>query len=93
MSKHRSQVKNELKGWYDWLVSYVPKPIRGGVSRALKAFKDKIMGLYKSIKEPERRNELEESFNPIERDQAFSRAYRSYRINGRPRMDVDSFFD
>ena len=32
-------------------------------------------------------------FNPIELEQAFNRAYRSYRINGRSRMDVDAFFD
>ena len=25
-------------------------------------------------------------------EQAFRRAYRSYRLNGRPRMDVDTFF-
>ena len=30
---------------------------------------------------------------PIELEQAFGRAYRSYRINGRGRMDVDTFFD
>ena len=29
---------------------------------------------------------------PIELEQAFSGAYRSYRINGRPRMDVETFF-
>ena len=28
----------------------------------------------------------------IERERAFRRAYRSYRVNGRPRMDVDTFF-
>ena len=33
------------------------------------------------------------TFNPIELEQAFNRAYRSYRINGRPRMDLDTFFD
>ena len=37
--------------------------------------------------------EPEESFNPIELEQALNRAYRSYRINGRSRMDVDTFFD
>ena len=41
---------------------------------------------------PKEPREPEESFNPIEREQAFSRAYRSYRINGRSRMDVDTFF-
>ena len=30
---------------------------------------------------------------PIEVEQAFNGAYRSYRINGRSRMDVDTFFD
>ena len=37
--------------------------------------------------------EPEESFNPIEFEQAFSRAYRSYRVNGRSRMDIGTFFD
>ena len=27
-----------------------------------------------------------------EREQAFEGAYRSYRIDGRPRMDADTFF-
>ena len=49
--------------------------------------KKKIEGPRK----PER--ELEETFNPIELEQAFNGAYRSYRINGRPRMDVDTFLD
>ena len=32
-------------------------------------------------------------FKPIELEQAFGGAYRSYRINGRPKIDVDTFFD
>ena len=35
----------------------------------------------------------EESLYPIELEQAFDRANRSYRINGRSRMDVETFFD
>ena len=31
-----------------------------------------------------------EPFNPIERE--FGGSYRSYRISGRPRMDVETFF-
>ena len=46
----------------------------------------------KELNEPPE-HEPEASFNPIELDQAFNRAYRSYRINGRSRMDVDTFFD
>ena len=29
---------------------------------------------------------------PVEFEQAFNGAYRSYRINGRPRMDVETLF-
>ena len=48
------------------------------------------------LKGPHERNEVftpEESFSSVELEQAFDRAYRSYRINGRSRMDVDTFFD
>ena len=38
------------------------------------------------IKEPK-------PFKPIELEQAFVGAYRSYRINGKPKMDVDMFFN
>ena len=38
------------------------------------------------IKEPK-------PFKPIELEQAFGTAYRSYRINGRPKIDVDTFFN
>ena len=38
------------------------------------------------IKEPK-------PFKPIELEQAFGGAYRSYRINGKPKMDVDTFFN
>ena len=37
------------------------------------------------IKEPE-------PFKPIELEQAIGGSYRSYRVNGRPKMDVDMFF-
>ena len=33
-----------------------------------------------------------EPFNPIELEQAFDGAYRSYRVNGRSRMDANTFF-
>ena len=32
-------------------------------------------------------------FKPIEPEQALGGAYRSYRINGRPKIDVDMFFN
>ena len=56
------------------------------------SIKKKIEEL-KGPREPTESHEPEESFNPIEREQTFSRAYRSYRINGRPRMNVDTLFN
>ena len=38
------------------------------------------------IKEPK-------PFKPIELEEAFRGAYRSYRINGRPKINVDTFFN
>ena len=96
MSKSRPQVKNKLNDWYDWLVNHVPKTVKDKASRTFKTFKDKIMGLYNGItgsagnQAPEVQRSTEPE--PIELEQAFSGAYRSYRINGRPRMDVETFF-
>ena len=96
MIKSRPQVKGKLNKWYDWLINHVPKPIKDGASKAFKTFKDKVMGLYNRvtgstgngtrIKEPK-------PFKPIELEQAFGGAYRSYRVNGKPKMDVDTFFN
>ena len=78
------------------LLNHVPKPIKDGASNAFKTFKDKVMGLYNrvtgstgnetGITEPK-------PFKPIELEQAFGGAYRSYRVNGKPKIDVDTFFN
>ena len=49
MSKSRPQFKSKLNDWYGWLVNHVPKTVKDKVSRALKTFKDKIMGLYNRV--------------------------------------------
>ena len=105
MSKSRPQVKSKLNDWYDWLVNHVPKTVKDKVSRAFKTFKDIIMGLYNRVtssgdQTPEGLRSVEAQLKgswptepePIELEQAFNGAYRSYRINGRPRMDVETFF-
>ena len=84
MSKSRPQVKGKLNKWYNWLINHVSKPIKDSASKAFKTFKDKIMGLYNREPKP---------FKPIVLEQAFGGAYRSYRINGRPKIDVDTFFN
>ena len=108
MSKSRPQVKNKLSDWYDWLINHVPKPIKDGASKAFKTFKDKIVGLYNMVTgsgnqvpkgshmaetlEAQLKGSRSRKTEPIKFEQAFNGAYRSYRINGRPRMDVETFF-
>ena len=53
--------------------------------------------LRKVIKEIKRGTKPEPVAKPEwnfkKREQAFGGAYRSYRVNGRPKMDVDTFFN
>ena len=96
MSKSRPQVKTKLNKWYNWLINHVPKPIKDGASKAFKTFKDKVMGLYTRVTGStgnETRIKEPKPFKPIELEQAFGGAYRSCRINGRPKIDVDTFFN
>ena len=95
ISKSRPQVKTKLNKWYDWLINHVPKPIKDGASKAFKTFKDKVMGLYNRVTGStgnETRIKEPKPFKPIELEQAFGGAYRSYKVNGKPKMDVDTFF-
>ena len=96
MTKSQPQVKGKLNKWYDLLINHVPRPIKDGASKAFKTFKDKVIGLYNRITGStgnETRIKEPKPFKPIELGQAFGRAYRSYRINGKPKMDVDMFFN
>ena len=52
--------------------------------------KKAIEGLKRGTK-PEPVTEPEWTF--MKREQAFNGAYRSYKVNGRPRMDVETFFN
>ena len=69
------------------------------LNKKIRHSKKKNDGLYhkrnslkKAIEELKQgsRRQPEQGF--IERARAFGRAYRSYRVNGRPRMDVDTLF-
>ena len=96
MSKSRPQVKGKLNKWYDWLINHVPKPFKDGASKAFKTLKDKVMGLYNRVTGSagkETRIKEPKPFKPIELEQAFGGSYRSYRVNGKPKMDVDMFFN
>ena len=105
MSKSRPQVKGKLNKWYDWLINHVHKPIKDGASKAFKTFKEKVTGLYDRIAGSTQRSTGPSTaergaasaepkpFKPTELEQAFGGAYRSYRVNGRPKIDVDTFFN
>ena len=96
MSKGQPQVKTKLNKWYNWLINHVPKPIKDGASKAFKTFKDKVMGLYNKVTGSagnETRIKEPKPFKPIELEQAFGGAYRSYRVNGKPKIDADMFFN
>ena len=47
MKKSRLVVKNE---WYNWLVDYVPKPIKNAAGKAFLKAKNSILGLYDDVK-------------------------------------------
>ena len=50
MKKSRPVVKNRLNEWYDWLVAYVPKPIKNAASKAFSRAKNSILRLYDGAK-------------------------------------------
>ena len=100
MRKNRPVVTSKLNDWYDWLISHVPSTIKDGASRAFKTFKDTILRFCNRVTRNQDQHEIEvpggsskpEPFNPLELEQVLGGAYRSYRVNGRPKMDVETFF-
>ena len=105
-SKSRPQVKDKLNKWYEWLINHVPKPIKDGASKAFKLLRIRLcMELYNRVTGSTQRSTGPSTaergaasaepnpFKPIELEQAFGGAYRSYRINGRLKIDVDTFFN
>ena len=62
----------------------------------LKLLRIRLWGLYNRVTGStgnETRIKKPKPFKPIELEQVFGGAYRSYRINGRPKIDVDKFFN
>ena len=54
------------------------------------------MGLYNRVTgsaHKEMRIKKPKPFKQIALEQAFGGSYRSYRVNGKPKMDVDTFFN
>ena len=50
MKKSKPVVKNRLNEWYDWLVNYVPKPIKNAASKVFSRVIKNMLGLYDGAK-------------------------------------------
>ena len=85
--KHIKRMKKKL-GKLNKKIRHSKRKNNNSISKQ-NSIKKKI----KELKGSQEMHEPEESFNPVECEQAFNRAYRCYRINGRSRMDIDTFFD
>ena len=104
MKKGRPVVKNRLNERYDWLVDYIPKPIKNAVSKASSRAKNSILGLYdvarktlKDIVEKEAKQEQQQEEDldliPPQHERVLKGAYRSFVRPGVPKTDIDSYFN
>ena len=108
ISKNRSTVRNKLNEWYDWLVNSVPTSVKDNVKSAYDGFKKKLMDLYKKATGTEEKglqvqveNEAKEEFEEIDEsriepqlhEHALKKAFKSYRIPGIPKTDIDSYIE
>ena len=104
MKKAWLVVKNKLNEWYEWLVDYVPKPIKNAVSKAFSRANNSILVLYDRAKktltdivekeaEEEQQQEEDIDLTPHEHERALKGASRSFVILGVTKTDFDSYFD
>ena len=106
MTKTRPGVKSKLNEWYDWLVDYVPESIKKPVSSVFSRAKNHIMKLYGDVKkrlglkeqveelaEKEHGEEHLEGVEPMEHAEAMNGAYKSFRVDGRGKTDVDGYVE
>ena len=75
------------------MINHVPKLIRDGASKAIKTFKDKIVGLYNRVTgstanqaQETQRSAEPKPFKPIELEQAFRGAYKAIGLMEDPRQ-------
>ena len=104
MAKNRSVVRSKLNEWYDWLVDYVPKPIKEPVKNVFNKVKSRIMRMYEKARkslvgdveeeaEKEHVDEDVEGREPVEHAKAMNGAYRSFRIDGKEKADIESYLE
>ena len=50
MAKRRRVVKSKLSEWYNWLVDFVPEPIKSAINKGFSTVKNIILNLYNGSK-------------------------------------------
>lgn len=94
----QEMVKSDATRITDYgLADYVPKSIREPVGNPFLKVKSSIMGLYERAKkiltgeEEEQAKKGEEEHEPAEDAKAMNGAYKSFRIDGRGKTDINSY--
>ena len=106
MSKKRSVVKKKLNEWYDWLVNYVPQHVKEPVANAFSRMKSSILETYNGVKknlglkdevekiaDQKHEEEAAEDLTPVEHEQAFRGSYKSFRVAGMEKTDIDKYME
>lgn len=50
MARRRRVVKSKLSEWYNWLVDFVPEPIKSAINKGFSTVKNIILNLYNDSK-------------------------------------------
>ena len=73
------KIKQELRKFNDWIVSFIPEPIKKTVSDKMKVLKDKISNIYNAPR------------SPRELKSAFKGKTKTFRIEGGSAVDYKTF--
>ena len=80
-TKLMETAKRKWNDFYDWLISYVPEPIRVNPSSAIEKLKERIKGLYQRTPD----------FKPIEKSKGAKGYFKTFAIAGRDNFDPLSY--
>ena len=74
-------VKDKINKFADWILSYVPKPIKKEVNKKVKDLKEKVNRIFSRL----------ERFTPKERQTALKGSLKTFRVDGQKGLDPQTF--
>ena len=77
-----SKTKQELDKFNEWILSFVPKPIKKTVGNKVKALKNKISKIYKTLNTPISTREIKTALKGV---------MKTFRVEGVPKMGYKTF--